>query len=443
MMQRALLSALVAATLALPGSALAQDVFKYNAQHARFDATGTGLATVASPNVLPAWKGGGGLAFHVSDTPFALYTRVNGKRSATEIVQQSALIAELHGGFGFGGIADLGVVLPIAPVVVWGAGADIPVQGTDGPAIGDLYLLPKVQILSPKNTKVLGFGVQLPVGIPTGQGARYMGDGGLNFAVDLLAELAFWRLRILANVAPIHIRPKVELGDMQRQFGMDWGAGVSYQLLDTLALRAEAWGTVSYVGTADKATGEWAASVSMTPADFVQLELGFGSGMGGFTTPKVRAYAGVRFTAPDARDTDGDGVADKDDECSDEPEDRDGWEDGDGCPDADNDADGILDANDACPDQAENPGIGDDTDGCPDTVAPEPEPAPAVEEEAAEPAPAPVEEEAAEPAPEPVEEEAVEPAPAPVEEEAATPPAEEEAAPVDEAPAETSQPADE
>jgi hypothetical protein len=464
MMHRALLPALIAAVLALPGGALAQDALKYNAQHARFDATGTGLSVTASPTVLPAWKGGGGLSFHVSDSPFALYTGKLGNRTATEIVQQSTLVAELHGGFGFGGIADLGIVLPIAPVVVWGGGGSIPVQSTDSPAIGDLYLVPKIQILNPKKTKVVGFGVQLPIGIPTGQGTRYMGDGGLNFSVDLLAEVAFWRLRILANIAPIHVRPKVEIGDMSRQFGMDWKAGLSYQLLDTMALRAEAWGSVSYVGTADRATGEWAASVSMAPADFVQLELGFGTGLGGFTTPKVRAFAGVRFTAPDKRDTDGDMVPDKDDDCSDEPEDRDGWEDDDGCPDADNDGDGLLDGSDACPDKAENPGIGDDTDGCPDAApvepAPEPEPepveeaAPAAEEEAApaaEEEAAPAAEEEAAPAAEeevaPAAEEEVAPAAeeevAPAAEEEAAPAAEEEAAPAAEDEAEASQPAPE
>ncbi len=48
-------------------------------------------------------------------------------------------------------------------------------------------------------------------------------------------------------------------------------------------------------------------------------------------------------------DNDGDGVLDKDDPCPDQPEDKDGFEDADGCPEPDNDKDGVADAADKCP----------------------------------------------------------------------------------------------
>ncbi|MBF5042686.1 OmpA family protein [Aggregicoccus sp. 17bor-14] len=48
-------------------------------------------------------------------------------------------------------------------------------------------------------------------------------------------------------------------------------------------------------------------------------------------------------------DSDGDGVPDKDDPCPSQAEDRDGFEDADGCPEPDNDKDGVLDGNDRCP----------------------------------------------------------------------------------------------
>ena len=51
----------------------------------------------------------------------------------------------------------------------------------------------------------------------------------------------------------------------------------------------------------------------------------------------------------DSHDCDGDGVPDDVDECPDLPEDRDGIQDGDGCPEDDADGDGILDTQDACP----------------------------------------------------------------------------------------------
>jgi outer membrane protein OmpA-like peptidoglycan-associated protein len=66
------------------------------------------------------------------------------------------------------------------------------------------------------------------------------------------------------------------------------------------------------------------------------------------------------------KDTDRDGVKDVDDACPDSPEDFDGFEDDDGCPDTDNDGDGILDTNDSCPDLAEDFDGFEDDDGCPD-----------------------------------------------------------------------------
>ncbi len=81
-------------------------------------------------------------------------------------------------------------------------------------------------------------------------------------------------------------------------------------------------------------------------------------------------------------DRDGDGILDKDDRCPDQPEDKDGFEDQDGCPDPDNDKDGVLDVNDKCPlipgpkenngcpveapKDRDNDGIPDNVDKCPD-----------------------------------------------------------------------------
>ncbi len=65
-------------------------------------------------------------------------------------------------------------------------------------------------------------------------------------------------------------------------------------------------------------------------------------------------------------DNDNDGVLDKDDKCPDEIEDMDGFQDNDGCPDPDNDNDGLLDGDDQCPNDAESPNFYRDADGCPE-----------------------------------------------------------------------------
>ena len=67
-------------------------------------------------------------------------------------------------------------------------------------------------------------------------------------------------------------------------------------------------------------------------------------------------------------DNDGDGIPDEKDKCPLEAEDKDNFQDDDGCPDLDNDGDGIPDAADKCPDQPETKNGFEDEDGCPDEV---------------------------------------------------------------------------
>lgn len=67
---------------------------------------------------------------------------------------------------------------------------------------------------------------------------------------------------------------------------------------------------------------------------------------------------------PEDQDTDGDGLADASDTCPIEPEDADGYLDGDGCPESDDDLDQIADAADTCPRDPEDRDGFEDADGC-------------------------------------------------------------------------------
>ena len=73
-----------------------------------------------------------------------------------------------------------------------------------------------------------------------------------------------------------------------------------------------------------------------------------------------------KCNAPVNNDRDGDGIPNDVDKCPDEPEDKDGFQDADGCPDLDNDQDGIPDKDDKCPNDPEDKDGFQDADGCPD-----------------------------------------------------------------------------
>ena len=76
----------------------------------------------------------------------------------------------------------------------------------------------------------------------------------------------------------------------------------------------------------------------------------------------------IRELRPTSNDRDGDGIPDDLDKCPNEPEDKDGFQDEDGCPDPDNDGDGIPDIIDKCPNEPETFNNYQDADGCPDEV---------------------------------------------------------------------------
>jgi outer membrane protein OmpA-like peptidoglycan-associated protein len=105
----------------------------------------------------------------------------------------------------------------------------------------------------------------------------------------------------------------------------------------------------------------------------VTADVMVGTGQGGARGDDFRVTTGLVWApqpagaaAPGRNDHDGDGIPDSVDACPDEAEDKDGFQDEDGCPDPDNDGDGILDAQDQCPNEAEDKDGFQDEDGCPD-----------------------------------------------------------------------------
>lgn len=78
----------------------------------------------------------------------------------------------------------------------------------------------------------------------------------------------------------------------------------------------------------------------------------------------VASFGWTGFVMP--QDKDNDGIKDGNDKCPDDPEDYDGFEDKDGCPESDNDVDGIPDSLDKCMNEKEDFDGFKDEDGCPD-----------------------------------------------------------------------------
>ncbi len=142
-------------------------------------------------------------------------------------------------------------------------------------------------------------------------------------------------------------------GKLERLRGTNFsavvGAGVDFWLNDMLSLTLG--GRYRYLLQSDLDNVGWS---SVYGTEYVDANESVLEGYVGL---------GIHFGPGDC---DGDGIYGRDDLCPREPEDHDGWEDTDGCPDPDNDNDGILDVNDMCPDEAEDFDGYEDEDGCPD-----------------------------------------------------------------------------
>ena len=244
--------------------------------------------------------------------------------------------------------------------------------------------------------------------LPFGDEDMLLGDRNLVFEPRLAAE---WRpdklhaTRLIANVAArIRQRTVLEAYDptpmgatpADAKVILDVGSelvpgvGGIYELSPRAQLAAEVQAFVdlpsslSYGGChlnsgapcgsvkGDFTTLATAGALVRVTAD-VTMSLMLGTGQGGDRGNAFHVGAGVIWAPqpagtarPGAGDRDGDGIPDSADACPDEPEDKDGFQDEDGCPDPDNDGDGIPDSRDKCPNEPEDKDGFQDEDGCPD-----------------------------------------------------------------------------
>jgi outer membrane protein OmpA-like peptidoglycan-associated protein len=276
---------------------------------------------------------------------------VDGNNTVLGRPVHSGLTTDLVGSLGLFGRIELGLHVPLHLVYEGDRFGALAANA----GFGDLRLVPKIALIR-RGTLDRHFllGLALPVSLPTGDDNALRGAGGVTLGAQLLVAGHLDKLGLGMDVG---YRWRA-----QHPVGLPWGDGVtlgpwvSYGLTEKLGLRAEAY--------AEKTVGADAGG-----ADFpfevlggVEYRIGsvalYGGASFGLTNgigdPTFRIVAGVRFrkNAPERqgfRDSDGDGILDKDDKAPYEPEDFDGYRDDDGAPDPDNDEDGIPDEDDECP----------------------------------------------------------------------------------------------
>ncbi|MDB4956198.1 MAG: putative internalin [Myxococcales bacterium] len=301
--------------------------------------------------------------------------------SAGNCVAQGALVsgrfaADLVTAIGFGRVG-LHAQLP----VILHQGSDFdPQTGMNrlaSAAIGDLRLGGKLALVRGEHA---GLGLDVTFSLPTGGGKNFVGNDGTIIDGRALFDYRAGRLGFGANVGYAWHSQAARLANLYIDDEFVWAAGVELGLSDPLSAGVSVSGRIGLVKdpmTSSSPSGEerpmeLLASMRYWATPSVAIEAGAGPALTSGYGPSFRALAGLRWMqqrakeAPADPDRDHDGIANAVDKCPDEAEDRDGFQDEDGCPDLDNDGDGIADAIDKCPNEAEDKDGFKDDDGCAD-----------------------------------------------------------------------------
>ena len=246
----------------------------------------------------------------------------------------------------------------------------------DSQTFGFVALHGKLRIL--RVERGFGLAAAVQVGVPVSDAPRNAGaDPSVWAWPQLIAEKRFGstgQFKVGANVGYRWHNPSDTVINLRDGVFRDgaratYGLGLAYRILEPVDIVAETYGTYLLASGADSAikpSNEAVGGIKVFVERNSYLMLGAGPRYtSGFEAADFRAFVGFIFE-PSIGDRDGDGIKDDVDKCPDNPEDFDGFQDEDGCPDPDNDNDGILDVDDRCPNEPEDRDGDQDEDGCPE-----------------------------------------------------------------------------
>jgi outer membrane protein OmpA-like peptidoglycan-associated protein len=268
---------------------------------------------------------------------------------------------------------QLGLRVPISYVL--GDGLDLTTGGPLNPPLraggaGDPYLEAKFRVFGKSGAPlVLGAAGDLSFIAPKTDSTNFIGDSSpVTGGIRGIAEGTIGGFSYGANLRAL-IRKDVTVGATTVGPEFRYGVAAGYRVSPIFEVLAEGFGGTGFRKQPGTNSLEIDGAVRIRPLDSgVAITLGAGPGVvKGVGVPLVRGFAGLLYSR-ETGDIDHDGIPDDVDKCPTVPEDFDGFEDHDGCPEDDNDGDRIPDAQDKCPNMAETLNGYQDADGCPDEV---------------------------------------------------------------------------
>jgi outer membrane protein OmpA-like peptidoglycan-associated protein len=298
-----------------------------------------------------------------------------------QVVVSDHVVVQLAGALGLKHGVTLFANLPIHALMRGDQNLLVPNTAPDGAGLGDLALAARVAL---PGSRLFAWAAEVVARLPTARmvqrDQRYSGDQIGSYEGALVGEL---RKSLFAARLRLGLRFRKEIDMLNLQLGQAllFGTGARVELPRDVSLHAELSGSTYLAQAFDR---------YHTPLELLlgckyrygRLWLGAAAGPGlvdGYGSPDFRVLAtlGVAqqararetpgaHAAAAASDIDRDTVVDAADGCPAVAEDRDGFEDEDGCPEHDDDRDGVADGTDRCPRAPEDRDAFEDLDGCPD-----------------------------------------------------------------------------
>jgi outer membrane protein OmpA-like peptidoglycan-associated protein len=329
-----------------------------------------------------------GLWLGYADDPLTLYQDDGGgERERIGSLVHTRIGGELMGSYTALPWLELGVSVPL----VLAQDRDAMISGVPGElstlesyGLGDVRVAPRIALATMARQGVdIAF---IPaVTLPTGGGEEYRGEEMVTFAPSVALSRRVGQVSLAMHLGYL-VREQSTVANLEVDDEVVVRAGVRVHATDALtvdvALSAATAAEEMFAGSTRNQL-EAAIGPTYTLASGLNLFAAAGAGADvGYGTPDWRALAGIRIgqvkergepavvpipvavvepapqpepepaplpPPPPPVDTDGDGLDDTRDRCLADPEDMDGFQDDDGCPDPDDDGDRIMDVADACP----------------------------------------------------------------------------------------------
>ena len=379
-MKKLLLLAMMAVTL-IPGRAAAQNPYDFNLLPFKMSSDPNGLITSEGARKMEhlQWYVGGMIGYAFDPMTVSL----NGDKIGSIVEHQVAM--DLSFGIGIWKYFQIGANMQ---AILWQGGDDAEELGYPGSgdlkaqAISDFRLIPKIVLLQSKGPG-LGLAIVPILQFPTATGNAAAGEAGFMFDPRLIVDYRFGNGAVIVGQVGYRMREAVEVDNLLLDDEITYSIGAEVPLMKHLSVVGEIYGGI---GLADaEADEDDSIDMEEMPAEALLAARwrscsgliftgGAGAGLSsGGQAAKFRAFFSVGYSpkvkaAAEVKDTDGDGIPDDADACVNEAEDKNDFEDKDGCPDAtrDTDKDGIYDVADKCVNEAEDKNNFEDEDGCPD-----------------------------------------------------------------------------